>query len=392
METLGVFDSGLGGFNIVANLRKHSDINIAFLADHKNLPYGRKNDEQLQAILKTNMQWFIDKGINKVLIACNTASTYIDFLRAEFPNLEIFSIIEITAKQFTNEKLVIFGTDKTCENKKYDEYMGYANNYHALSDLAEIIENNDKNEIKIYLKSELASYKRQDLNFLLACTHYSIVEDVFAKYLCGNIYDSVNVTIDYFKDYPGERKLDVYTSGNIKVLADQLYAIFDYEVMIKPFLEEYKIVLVSDNHGLLGPLIEVIDKHKDASLFIHCGDVELNDDILNKFYVVNGNNDYFSPFDDNLLIEIMDKKIYVTHGHEYMPFKRIDFLYQEAVNLDVDIVCFGHEHIYQVHEIKDKLIVNPASLNYNRDQSKPCYMVITVLADGYKTERIEVES
>lgn len=79
MQKLGVFDSGIGGFNVVNKLKQTVSADIVFLADHKNLPYGDKSEEKMKEILVENIQWFSNKNIKQVLIACNTASTYIDF-------------------------------------------------------------------------------------------------------------------------------------------------------------------------------------------------------------------------------------------------------------------------------------------------------------------------
>lgn len=391
MDSLGVFDSGLGGFNIVARLREHSSLNIVFLADHKNLPYGNKDSETLKAILIENMQWFYDKNIKRVLIACNTASNYIDYLRANFPDMIIDSIIEITSNQFTDEDLVIFGTKVTCESKKYDETLNKEQTYHPLVELASLVEENNEEVTSRYLKSELSKYKNEDTKYLLACTHYSIVKDLFKKYLNDNVYDSELASIQYYKDFVGERKLEVYTSGNIKVLSNQLAEIFNYrDIFTLPYKDDYTIVVLSDNHGLYEPLSTILERHKDASIFIHCGDVELNDPITDKFYVVNGNNDYYTRYDDHIILSINDLIIYITHSHEYMPFSRLDNLYKYGKSINAKLVCFGHEHIYQEHYYDDMLIVNPGSLYYNRDNSDPSYALINVNKDNLKVFRMKL--
>lgn len=385
MAKLGVFDSGLGGFNVVAKLREKLDLDIVFLADHKNLPYGLKDDKQLKKILVNNMQWFLDQGIKQVLIACNTASNYIEYLRAEFPNLIIDSIIEITAKQFSDEDLVIFGTNKTVENKKYDEYLNKKHTYHALSDLAMLVEENNAYITKEYLNKHLKQYENTTNNYLLACTHYSLVMDEFKDLLTGNIYDSIASVLAYYQDYTGNNKLEVYSTGNIKVLTEQIHTIFDLEINVLPHLETYKMVVVSDNHGLTGVLVDVLEQHRDASVFIHCGDVELNEPLLDKFYVVNGNNDYFKQFDDHILLSIYKHKFYITHGHEYLRYHRHEKLYEKGKSLGVDIVFYGHEHIYQESLFDDIILLNPGSLYYNRDNNPPSYAEILI-----KKDKIEI--
>ena len=392
MQTLGIFDSGLGGFNIAHALYEETNVNIVFLADHKNLPYGSKSDDQLKSILKTNMQWFKDRHINEVLIACNTASNYIDYLRSEFPSLTIHSIIEITVKQFTDEPLVIFGTEKTVEVKKYDQLLNYENTYHALGQLAELIEANDASDLEAYLASQLSQYKHTEQNYLLACTHYSIILDKYAPYLKGKIYDSIAPVLDVFKDYDGEKQLEVVSSGNVKHLQDRIYSLFEMELTVNPLSPDFKMVVVSDNHSLRKPLHAILKEHDDASIFVHCGDVEFDEPVLDHYYVVNGNNDYTDPFADEIVIDAYDKTILITHGHLYFAVQRLDLLKIRSNEVGANIVCFGHEHRYQIVEDEDVLIVNPGSLNYNRDGSKPSYMVIQMNGDRYEISRIEYKA
>lgn len=391
MQKLGVFDSGIGGFNIVSELRKHTDLNIVFLADHKNLPYGNKEDEQLKAILLNNMQWFADKEINHVLIACNTASTYIDYLRESFPHMKIESIIEITASQFKEDKtLMIFGTKKTVTSMIYNRHLKSDANYLALNDLASLVELNNKEVIKEYLEQQLKDIKI-DQDFLLACTHYSIVKDLFETILNKSVYDSVIPTIEHFKNYSGEHHLEVFSSGNIKILKDQLLEIFNYDVKVNPKYDEYKIVVVSDNHGRYAPISKVLADNKDASAFIHCGDVELEPQLVSDFYAVSGNNDYFHNFPKHLILEIGHLRVYVTHGDEHMRYKRINNIYKDGKNLNADLICYGHEHVYEETWIDDVLVLNPGSLFYNRDNSAISYAIVSVNNDNYTVKKISIQ-
>lgn len=390
MEKLGVFDSGLGGFNVVYNLRQHSNLDIVFLADHKNLPYGEKSSEQLKEILLKNMQWFDQKGINHVLIACNTASAYVEYLRDEMSHMQIDSIIEITSKQFTDEDLVIFGTSKTVENKKYDELLNKEHDYVALSELATLVEANDEYVIEQYLKKVLKNIKR-DQNFLLACTHYSICDDIFKRLLSGVYYDSIQPVIDYYENTEGSSTLEIYTSGNIKVLSDQIFKIFKYDYPVLPYLDNYKMVIVSDNHGLYDPIYNVLNNNQDASVFIHCGDVELNDSIMDRFYTVNGNNDYYVTYPNNITLDIYNLKFYITHSHEYMRHSRYFDLAEKAKQINADVVFYGHEHIYKELIIDDVVLLNPGSLFYNRDQSKTSYAIVHVNGNEIEIKHVENE-
>lgn len=390
MEQLGVFDSGIGGFDVVSKLKKHITADIVFLADHKNLPYGNKPEKEMKEILLNNLQWFKDKNINHVLLACNTASTYIDYLRLQFPDMIIDSIIEITANKFkTNKNLMILGTKRTVASKVYDQHLDYSADYLALSQLASLVEENNHDKIADYLKLKLNNIdQRKDL--LLACTHYSIVKDLFKEILNNEIYDSIFATVDYYQDLKGSNNLEVYSSANIKILKDQLLDIFNYDVKVSPMYEDFKIVVVSDNHGHYQPIVKVLEDNPDVSAFIHCGDVELSPERLSDFYVVNGNNDFFHTYPKNLSLEIGRLKVYVTHGHEHARYRRLNNIYKDGLEYGADIIFYGHEHIFKEAWIDGVLLLNPGSLFYNRDNTERSYAIITVSKESYSVKRMNI--
>ena len=72
-----VFDSGVGGLSVVAEIRKRQpDLFLSYIADDEFRPYGNKSEAALQArlpgLLKT-LCLMLDP--DAVVIACNTAST-----------------------------------------------------------------------------------------------------------------------------------------------------------------------------------------------------------------------------------------------------------------------------------------------------------------------------
>ncbi len=390
MQRLGVFDSGIGGFSIVHNLRQHINADIVFLADHKNLPYGNKDEDLMKEILKENLSWFLSKDINHVLLACNTASTYIDYLRESFPTMRIDSIIEITANKFKDyQNLLILGTDRTVASKQYNLHLNSEPEYMALSALASLVEENDKEVIKSYLKTKLSNIDN-DKKVLLACTHYSLVSKEINEVINNDLYDSISAVIDFYKDLSGSKSLEVYSSANIKVLEDQLLSIFDYNVKVLPMSKNLKIVVVSDNHGRYEPIKQVLSDNFDANAFVHCGDVQLDPSLVSDFYVVNGNNDYYYTYEDHKLVTVGDVKVYLTHGHEHPRFNRISKIYKDAIRLNANIACFGHEHVYQEVYKDEVLILNPGSLFYNRDGSGISYAIIYVEDNNITVERVNM--
>jgi len=81
---IGVFDSGMGGLSIVAEIRKllpHED--IIYYGDNSNCPYGGRSDEWLRARSLEITDFLLERGAKAIVVACNTASAAgLEHLRA----------------------------------------------------------------------------------------------------------------------------------------------------------------------------------------------------------------------------------------------------------------------------------------------------------------------
>jgi glutamate racemase len=85
-----VFDSGLGGLSVLAEIRRlRPDVEIVYAADDAAFPYGRLGEEALVARVKTVMARLIgETEPDIVVIACSTASTLaLPPLRGAHPRL-----------------------------------------------------------------------------------------------------------------------------------------------------------------------------------------------------------------------------------------------------------------------------------------------------------------
>ncbi len=151
-----------------------------------------------------------------------------------------------------------------------------------------------------------------------------------------------------------------------------------------------EIVVVSDSHREVSWIEKVKQRHKDAYCFIHCGDSELHESdlIFHNFVCVNGNNDWSFKKDD-WIVDLGDHKIFVTHGHKYLRFKDRDVLVKKAQENKCDIVCFGHTHVFEYQIIDGVHLINPGSIQHNRDLTNPSYAIINIDGDNIEVERID---
>ena len=146
-----------------------------------------------------------------------------------------------------------------------------------------------------------------------------------------------------------------------------------------------KIVVMSDSHGVDRNIDKVLEREKDAGLYIHCGDLITDKKKYPVLYTVRGNCDYDSELP---LVRILDAEglhIYVTHGHN--TYDRIKTLAQRALDNDCQLVLYGHTHVPADDICYGVRLLNPGALSYNRDGSKPGYLVITVSGKEYTVER-----
>ena len=72
---IGIFDSGIGGFTILNSLLKtRKDVEVFYLADTKRIPFGSKDFKEIRIIAKEICNFFVDKKLDALLVACNTTN------------------------------------------------------------------------------------------------------------------------------------------------------------------------------------------------------------------------------------------------------------------------------------------------------------------------------
>ncbi len=137
-----------------------------------------------------------------------------------------------------------------------------------------------------------------------------------------------------------------------------------------------KIVVMSDSHGDIETVKTVSSISADA--YFHCGDSELlaGNPLWDNIYKVRGNCDFDINFPKEVIVSVGDKLIMMVHGHEHAVKKSLMELYYRAKENDVDVVLFGHSHLYGA-EMKDGILfLNPGSTMQPRGGKPPTYAVI----------------
>lgn len=139
-----------------------------------------------------------------------------------------------------------------------------------------------------------------------------------------------------------------------------------------------KIVVLSDTHGDAEVISTVFNQEQDADVFFHCGDSELsyNDDHFNDMIRVKGNCDFDNDFEHDIIVNLDDRKVFITHGHLYDIKTSLAKVSEKAQETGVDFVFFGHSHLLGAEVINDVLFLNPGSLTLPRGGNDKSYATI----------------
>lgn len=123
----------------------------------------------------------------------------------------------------------------------------------------------------------------------------------------------------------------------------------------------------------------ILEKHKDADLFIHCGDIECDEMMYPTIETVAGNNDLYYDYPSQRIFTVYGHRILVLHSHQCMVyFKRSQWLKELALENHCDLVFYGHTHVAKDEMIDGIRLINPGSLRYSRDGRKPSYAIVTI--------------
>lgn len=191
---IGVFDSGLGGLTVVHRLRERlPNAEILFLADQKNLPYGDRTDEELAALLEAHLAWLDARGVDAIVMGCNTSCAIADAFGWPSTKAEIFDLLDaatIALQQCGATRVGVVATAATVRSGAYGRRI--RNAIHnaevwevAAPALVPLVEAGklDAPETRAAV-AEACSQLPVDLDaVVLGCTHYPILDAHFAAVL-----------------------------------------------------------------------------------------------------------------------------------------------------------------------------------------------------------------
>src|SRR5699024_300913 len=157
-----------------------------------------------------------------------------------------------------------------------------------------------------------------------------------------------------------------------------------------------KIFVISDTHGSNKGIIDYISKLENPDIILYLGDYvedgeKISEELGVETIIVRGNGDYFSKYKDDELIEVNQKKIFLTHGHQYKVKYNLDRIIYKGEEVGADIILFGHTHIPINTKENGIYIMNPGSPAFPRGRSFEKTFGIIHINNSISMEIINIE-
>ncbi|GAB6100193.1 glutamate racemase [Halanaerocella petrolearia] len=202
-----LFDSGVGGLTIAKEvIEEFPQEDIIYFGDTAHLPYGEREQEEVEEFVLKIIDHFVELGAKMVIIACNTATAAgLELARDNFSIPIIGPIdagVEKAISGTKNKRIGIIATEGTVGSGAYQETIKQADSevelfVQACPDFVPLVEAGElySQRARKIAQDYLAPLQEQEVDtLLLGCTHF--------PYLGGIIKEVMGQEVKLI--YPGQ--------------------------------------------------------------------------------------------------------------------------------------------------------------------------------------------
>jgi glutamate racemase len=231
---IGVFDSGVGGFTVLRELRELlPDARLRYFADTAYAPYGNRGPEDIRSRSIAISEHLIERGAELIVVACNTATAHaIEALRARWPALPFVGTepgIKPAVTATRNGRIGLLATPATAASARLHALIErHANGRQVVvqgcAGIVDRIEAGDLDsaELRALVERYCEPLRAAGIDtVLLGCTHYPLIETLWQAAL-GTDVELLRIetavarrTAALWTPTPDEHpSLDIGTSGD----------------------------------------------------------------------------------------------------------------------------------------------------------------------------------
>jgi glutamate racemase len=195
---IGLFDSGLGGLTVIRRVRERlPDVDLLFFADQANVPYGGRAPDDLLALLKSNLAWLDERGVEAIVMACNTSCAIADVYGWPPTQAEVFDLLDsatIALQHAGAHRVGVVATEATVRSGAYGRRIRNAIHQSevwevAAPELVPLVEAGEiESESARTAVARACAALPPDLDAVVyGCTHYPVLERHFTAALAPNV-------------------------------------------------------------------------------------------------------------------------------------------------------------------------------------------------------------
>jgi glutamate racemase len=189
---IGVFDSGVGGLTVLAELnRRLPGESTVYLGDNARTPYGPRPADEVRRFTAEAVDWLLRQDVKLLVLACNTATARaLPLVRAQssVPVLGVVRPGAVAAAAATRSRRVgVIATAGTVESGAYPAAIVEADAAIRVAQLATpelvpMVESGivdgrrAESVLRAYLEPLVVNEPEMD-TLLLGCTHYPLLRE-----------------------------------------------------------------------------------------------------------------------------------------------------------------------------------------------------------------------
>ena len=193
---LGIFDSGIGGFSVLNSLlSSRTDVRVIYLADVARNPYGEKDKKEIRNIAIEISNWFKEKNLDALLIACNTTNACaLDILQNTL-KIPCFDLITSVSSTIISNSIGVLATTATVKSSFYK------NNILKIRPDIKVFQQScpefvteiekisiDYKKINYLADLYLEPLLKKNINeIILGCSHYPLMHQILRKKIASEI-------------------------------------------------------------------------------------------------------------------------------------------------------------------------------------------------------------
>lgn len=148
-------------------------------------------------------------------------------------------------------------------------------------------------------------------------------------------------------------------------------------------MDSKRIGIISDTHGDIAGAVKGMKALGNLDCILHLGDyvedgLRIEQHLGIEVIGVRGNCDCSSTLPEDRLLTIGGKRIFMTHGHGYDVKWTYHKLFYKGLEVEADVVLFGHTHVATRFIEEGILVMNPGSTSHPRGSHEKTYAVVEI--------------